>query len=263
MDLHLKDRVAVVAAGSLGLGFATALQLAREGALVALCSRNEAHVSAATDAIQAETGRAALGVVADVTVPKDIDHFFERVIEEHGGLDVLVTNAGGPPSGGFEDVDDSDWLLTFDLNLMSTVRLIRAAVPHLRVSPVPAVLTISSVAVKQPIEKLVLSNTLRPAVAGLTKDLALELGRDGIRVNSILPGWIETARVHDLMEARASRNGTTFDEEIVSQMANAALGRMATPEEFAMVATFLCSPAASYLTGIMLTVDGGLYKGTL
>ena len=263
MDLLLENRIALVAAASQGLGYATALQLSREGALVAICSRDEARVNAATDAIHAETGRSVLGIPADVTRPADIEHLVERVIEEYGGLDILITNAGGPPSVPFEEITDSLWLETFELTLMSTVRLIRAALPHLRQSTAPTVLTFTSISVKQPIPNLMLSNSVRMAVLGLTKTLALGLGSEGIRFNSILPSWTETERVHDLMEVRAARNDTTVEEEIAKQAADCPLGRMATPQEFANVAVFLCSPVASYLNGAMLSVDGGMYKGVL
>jgi 3-oxoacyl-[acyl-carrier protein] reductase len=146
---------------------------------------------------------------------------------------------------------------------LSTVRMIRAALPHLRASPAAAILTITSISVKQPIPNLVLSNSIRLAVIGLTKTLALELGPEQIRVNSILPGWTDTERISDLMEARAQRNRTSVEEEFRSQVADSPLGRMATPQEFADVATFLCSPRASYLTGVMLPVEGGTYRGTL
>jgi 3-oxoacyl-[acyl-carrier protein] reductase len=186
-----------------------------------------------------------------------------ETVESLGGLDILITNAGGPPSGAFESFDDAAWEKALDLSLMSHVRLIRAALPHLRRSQAAAVLTITSYSVKQPIPNLVLSNSIRAATVGLTKTLALELGKDGIRFNSILPGWTETERVTELMTFRAGQNGTTVDEEIRKQMAESPLGRMARPEEFAKPAVFLVSPAASYITGVMLTVDGGMVKGTL
>lgn len=263
MDLQLDNRIALVAAASQGLGYATALQLSREGALVAICSRDEARINAAADSIHAETHHPVLGVPADVSRPEDIERLVQRVVDEFGGLDVLVTNAGGPPSAAFEEITDEMWQQAYDLTLMSAVRLIRAALPHLRLSTAPMVLTVTSVSVKQPIPDLILSNSIRMAVIGLTKTLALELGSEGIRFNSILPSWTETERVHDLMEARARLNDTTIEEEIAKQSASVPLGRMATPEEFANVATFLCSPAASYLNGAMLSVDGGLYKGVL
>jgi 3-oxoacyl-[acyl-carrier protein] reductase len=263
MDLHLTHRAALVAAASQGLGYATALQLSREGAQVAICSRDQARINAAADAIRAETANPVLPVVADVTNPDDITLLIDRVVGEFGGLDVLVTNAGGPPSAAFEELDDQAWLDAVNLTLMSAVRLIRAALPHLRLSDAPAVLTITSYSVKQPIPNLILSNSIRMAVIGLTKTLALELGTEGIRFNSILPGWTETERVQDLMQARATRNDTSIEEEIIKQAAASPFGRMATPQEFANVAAFLCSPAASYVTGLMLPVDGGMVKGSL
>ncbi|MBN1122751.1 MAG: SDR family oxidoreductase [Anaerolineae bacterium] len=263
MDLQLDNRVALVAAASQGLGYATALQLSREGALVVICSRDEAKINAARDAIRTETGSPVLAVRADVTIPGDIECLLDLAVEEFGGLDILVTNAGGPPTAAFDEIDDALWKKSVDLTLMSAVRLIRGALPHLRQSTAPSVLTITSVSVKQPIANLVLSNSIRMAVIGLTKTLALELGAEGIRFNSILPGWTETERVLELMEDRAERNGTSVEEEIAKQTASTPLGRVATPEEFANVATFLCSPAASYVNGVMLQVDGGSYKGSL
>jgi 3-oxoacyl-[acyl-carrier protein] reductase len=180
-----------------------------------------------------------------------------------GGLDILVTNAGGPPAGAFESFDEAAWQKAVELSFMSHVRLIRAALPYLRQSSAASVLTVTSYSVKQPIPNLVLSNSIRAATVGLTKSLALELGREGIRFNSILPGWTETERVTELMSFRAKQNKTTVEEEIARQSKDSPLGRMGRPEEFANAAVFLVSPAASYITGVMLTVDGGMYKGTL
>ncbi len=173
-----------------------------------------------------------------------------------------MVNSGGPPPGRFEEFDDAAWQKAVDGMLMSAVRLIRSALPALRKSDSPAVLTITSYSIKQPIPNLVLSNAVRGAVAGLTKTLALELGPEGIRVNSILPAWTETERVRELMADRARRSGATPEEETRKQAAESPLGRMARPEEFARAAAFLCSPAASYLTGLMLPVDGGVIKST-
>jgi 3-oxoacyl-[acyl-carrier protein] reductase len=262
MNLQLDQRIALITGASQGLGYATALQLSREGALVAICSREQAHVSAAADAIHSETRRPVLGIAADVSQSADVNRLVDRVVEEYGGLDIVVTNSGGPPSSSFEETTDAMWQQSVDLLLMSAIHLVRAALPHLRQSDVPCVLAITSVAVKQPIPNLILSNSIRMAVIGLIKTLALELGGEGIRFNSILPGWTVTERVHDLMETRAERNDTTIEEEISKQAAASPLGRMATPQEFANVATFLCSPLASYLNGLMLSVDSGSYKGT-
>jgi 3-oxoacyl-[acyl-carrier protein] reductase len=263
LNLRLENRVALVTAGSLGLGFATALQLAREGAQVALCSRDEAHVSAATDAIEAETGHPALGIAADITRPDDIERLFGRVADEYGGLDVLVANTGAPPAGSFADLPDEVWQAAFDQNVLNVVRVVRAALPLLRLSDVPAVLAIGSFAVRQPVPGMLLSSSVRLALIGLTRTLASDLGREGIRFNCIVPGWMETVRVQDMIEARVLRDGSTAEEEIARLALGTALRRLGTPEEFAAVATFLCSPRASYVTGAVVPVDGGMYPGML
>ena len=263
MDLQLKDKCALVTGSSRGLGYATALVLAREGCRVAINSRHEANASAAANAIAGETGARVIGLAGDVADPDVPERLVGEAARAFGGLDILITNAGGPPSGAFESFNEVAWQKAIDLSLMSHVRLIRAALPHLRQSKAGSVLTITSYSVKQPIPNLVLSNSIRAATVGLTKSLALELGMAGIRFNSILPGWTETERVYDLMKARAAQNQTTLEQEIAKQSMDSPMGRMGQPEEFANAAVFLVSPAASYITGVMLTVDGGMYKGTL
>ena len=200
---------------------------------------------------------ALAGDVADPDVP-------ERLVGESarafGGLDILITNAGGPPSGAFESFNEAAWQKAIDLSLMSHVRLIRAALPYLRQSKAASVLTVTSYSVKQPIPNLVLSNSIRAATVGLTKSLALELGMAGIRFNSILPAWTETERVYDLMKSRAAQNHTTLEQEIAKQSTDSPLGRMGQPEEFANAAVFLVSPAASYITGVMLPWMAGCIK---
>jgi 3-oxoacyl-[acyl-carrier protein] reductase len=189
------------------------------------------------------------------------DALIKSAVESLGGLDILITNAGGPPAGSFEIFDEETWQKTVDTSFMSHVRLIRAALPFLRASSSPSVLTFTSYTVKQPLQNLILSNSVRAATIGLTKSLAMELGKDGIRFNSILPGWTLTERVQNLMAFRAENNKTTVEEETAKQIADIPLGRMAQPEEFAQVAVFLVSPAASYVNGVMLNVDGGIVKG--
>lgn len=263
MDLGLKNKVALVTGSSRGLGYATACLLASEGVKVAVNSRTAEKAALAAEQIAKVTSTQVVGLAGDVADPAAAEQLIQGTVRAFGGLDILITNAGGPPSGAFESFDDVAWQKAVDVSLMSHVRLIRAALPYLRKSNSPSVLTITSYSVKQPVPNLVLSNSIRAATVGLTKTLALELGKDGIRFNSILPAWTETERVTDLMSARAKTNGTAVEEEIAKQAKESPLGRMATPEEFANAAVFLVSPAASYITGVMLSVDGGMYKGTL
>lgn len=261
MDLQLKNKIALVTGASRGLGFATAQCLADEGAHVAINSRNSANLQAAAGKITASTGAEVFILPGDVTDPAVPARLVQDIVAAYGGLDILITNSGGPKPGLFEQFDDAAWQQAIDLSLMSHVRLIRAAIPYLKQSKTASVLTITSYSVKQPIPNLILSNSIRAATVGLTKSLALELGSAGIRFNSILPAWTETERVYELMENRARTNKTTVDEEIAIQSKESPLGRMGHPEEFARAATFLVSPAASFLTGVMLCVDGGMYKG--
>ena len=263
MDLQLKDKIALVTGASRGLGFATALVLAREGCRVAVNSRNEENAKAAAEKIVSETGTQAVGLAGDVSEVGVAEKLIEETVSTFGGLDLLVTNAGGPPAGTFESFDEEAWQKAIDLSFTSHVRLIRAALPYLRKSKIPSVLTVTSYTVKQPLPNLVLSNSIRLATIGLTKSLAEELGVDGIRVNSILPAWTETERVTDLMAFRARNNNTTIEEETRKLSEESPLKRLGQPEEFANAAVFLLSPAASYITGVMLPVDGGFIKGTL
>jgi 3-oxoacyl-[acyl-carrier protein] reductase len=263
MDLQLKDKRALVTGSSRGLGHATALTLAKEGCRVAINSRDAAKAADAAKLMTGETGSQVIGLAGDVSDPDVPEQLVVEAARAFGGLDILVTNAGGPPAGGFESFNEAAWQKAIDLSLMSHVRLIRAALPYLKQSKAASVLTITSYSVKQPIQNLILSSSIRAATVGLTKALALEMGQAGIRFNSILPAWIETERVYDLMRSRAALNGTTLEEEIAKQSLDSPLGRMGTPEEFANAAVFLVSPVASFITGVMLTVDGGMYKGTM
>ena len=263
MDLQLKDKRAFIAGSSRGLGFATALVLAREGCKVVVNGREKENARTAADKISAETGTDAFGIAGDVSDAETANTLIKSAVNALSGLDILITNAGGPPSGSFETFDDAAWGQAVDSSFMSHVRLIRAALPHLRQSSAPSVLTITSYVVRQPLPNLVLSNSIRLATIGLTKSLALELGKENIRFNSILPGWTVTERVQQLMEFRAKNNGTTVEEEFTKQTAEIPLGRMGIPQEFANAAVFLVSPAASFIHGTMLAVDGGIIKATL
>ena len=263
MDLGLKDKRALITGSTRGLGYATALLLAREGCKVAINGRDENKVKAAAGKITSETHASvqAYGYAGDVSDASTAQALVKSVLDSLGGLDVLITNAGGPAAGSFETFDEATWQKAVDTSFMSHVRLIRAALPHLRNSSAPSVLTMASYTVKQPLPNLVLSNSVRAATVALTKSLALELGKDGIRFNSILPGWTLTERVQELMAFRAKNNGTTVEEETAKQTSEIPLGRMGQPEEFANAAVFLVSSAASFIHGVALAVDGGIIKG--
>ena len=263
MDLGLNGRAAAVAASSRGLGRATARALAAEGASVALCGRDAARVNEAAEAIARETGARTIAVTADVSSAPDCRRFVETAAAELGRLDILVTNTGGPRPGGFEAMTAEDWDAGFHLTLANVVALVQAAVPHMRARRWGRILNIASSSAKQPIDGLALSNAFRPAIAGLSKTLANELGRDGILVNTICPGYTATDRLQELAEARAVKAGTTPAQELQAFAAGVPLGRVATPEEFAAVAAFLCSERASFVTGAVIPVDGGATRGLL
>ena len=261
MDLRLDGKKALVTGASRGLGYATALVLAKEGVDIVINGRNKEMLSNAAKHIAEVTNSKVIPMVGDVADHVVPDELVKDSAEVLGGIDLLFTNSGGPPPGSFESFDDAAWLKAVDLSFLCHVRLIRAALPFLRKSDDASVLTVSSYSVKQPIPNLVLSNSIRAATVNLTKTLALELGAEGIRFNSILPSWTKTERVNELLAARAEAHHSSIEEEFSKQAKDSPLGRMATPEEFANAAVFLLSPAASYLTGVMLSVDGGMVKG--
>jgi 3-oxoacyl-[acyl-carrier protein] reductase len=248
--------------GKRGLGYATARLLAAEGCEVAINSRSLENAMSAAATIATETGTQSIGLAGDLSDPSVPERLLGETASALGGLDILVLIAGGPPSGQFESFDDAAWQEAVEIALLSKVRLVRAALPLLRRSEAASVLAIASYAVKHPIPHLVLSNSIRAAVTGLMKALALKLGAEAVRFSTILPAWTETERFIDLLEARAARHGTALEDEVAKQSSESVFGRMARPEESANVAVFLVSPAASYVTGMILTVDGGMYKGT-
>jgi len=263
MDLGLQNARVLVTAASQGLGAATARRFSLEGAKVVINSRNLDKLKATADRIKAESGNAVFSVAADVSEPDAAEQIIGDSVKMLGGLDVLVLNAGGPPAGTFDDFDIAAWENATQLTFLSNVRLIQAALPHLRQSDKAALLAIQSMSVKQPVPNLTLSNAVRPAVIGLMKTLSLELGPEGIRANSILPGITDTERVTNLMQARAQKNATTPADERSASAGAIPLRRIGTPEEFANTAVFLCSPAAGFITGVALPVDGGAIQATL
>ncbi len=263
MDLGLTGARAFVAASSKGLGAATARRFSQEGARVAINGRDAQELEQTAAAIREATGGDVYALPGDVTDGQICKDLIASAAARMGGLDILVTNAGGPPPGSFATAEPEDYHRAFDLSVMSAVHLIRAAVNHLRNSDRAAILTITSVSVKQPLENLILSNSVRMGVIGLTKTLANELGPEGIRVNSILPGWTRTERVTELMSERALAQSVSMDEAIAQRAAGTPLRRMGEPEEFANVAVFLCSPVAGYVHGAMVPVDGGAIRASL
>ena len=260
MDLGLRGRAAFVAASSKGMGLAIAHRFAAEGADVAMCARDAATLEAAAAAVR-QHGTRVVAFPADLSDAEEAVAVVERAVVQLGRLDALIVNAGGPPLGTFETVDDDAWKGAFELTLMSAVRMIRAALPALRRSDAASIALVSSYSIRQPIMGLTLSNSVRLAVAGLAKSLATELG-PAIRVNTLVPGNIATQRAIDLADARGG--GTRSADEVIAESAQGIpLKRYGTPEEFARVAVFLSSPAAAYVTGATVPVDGGIISATL
>ncbi|GIK36183.1 MAG: short-chain dehydrogenase [Chloroflexota bacterium] len=262
MDLGLRDKVALVAASSKGLGRASALALAREGAKVAICARNGKMLKVTADEIATATGSELLAIPADMTNSRDIEQVVKETVKHFGKLHILVTNAGGPPAGDFGDFDDKQWQEAFNLTLMSAVRLIRAALPPMQKERWGRIINITSTSVKEPLDNLVLSNSIRAAVHGLAKTLANQLGPYRITVNNVMPGTIHTDRIEQLARTRAQKSEQTVTEAIAAMGQAAALGRVGEPEEFGAVVAFLASEHASYITGVSLPVDGGKIQGT-
>jgi 3-oxoacyl-[acyl-carrier protein] reductase len=262
MDLGLTGKVAMVAGASRGLGFAVAESLAREGAHLSISSSTEASISDAARRL-ASTGAHVLGTRVDVRSGDDIAAWTDRTIDRFGGVDLLFTNAGGPPAGPTLSFDDASWQNALDLLLFSTLRMIRAVVPSMQQRAGGAILVSTSSSVKEPIANLGLSTVVRASVSALAKTLALELASSGIRVNQIIPGRVDTDRVRHLDDVTAQKLGLTVDQAKAKAIVNIPLGRYGQPAEFGRVAAFLLSDAAAYVTGASLQVDGGLIRSIL
>jgi 3-oxoacyl-[acyl-carrier protein] reductase len=263
MNLGLKDKVAIVAAASKGLGKAIALGLAEEGANVAICSRNGDSIKSTADEISTMAGSDVLPIRADVTIESDIQQLIEQTLARFSRIDILVCNAGGPPGGLFGDFSADDWRKGIELNLMSTINLCRHVVPQMKQQKWGRILTVTSVAAKQPVDGLILSNASRAGVVGFSKTLAKELAADNITVNCVCPGYTLTERVEQLGRTLADREGVAVEHIYQRWESNIPMGRMGQPREFADLVVFLASERASYITGTTIQVDGGFVKGLL
>jgi 3-oxoacyl-[acyl-carrier protein] reductase len=257
MDLGLKGKVAMVAGASRGLGYAVARGLAAEGVKVSMGSRNEFAIADAGKRIAAETYSETLPMAVDVRSADSIVAWHAKTVQKFGGIDLLYVNSGGPPAGGALAFDDDAWKSAFELMVLSAVRMVRLAVPSMRTRGGGAIIMATSSAVKEPINGLALSNVVRSSVAALSKTLANELAGDGIRVNQLIPGRIDTDRVRELDAIRAKKAGTSADQAKAKYVSSIPLGRYGEPAEFAAAAVFLLSDAARYITGASLQVDGG------
>jgi 3-oxoacyl-[acyl-carrier protein] reductase len=261
MDLGLKGRGVIVAASSEGMGRATAEAFAREGAQVAMCARTETTLNQAAGRIRQETGAEVYAETVDVTDGVAVQNFVEQVAKRFGRVDVCVTNAGGPPAKNFLSVSVDEWRKAIDTNFMSVVHLAKAVLPHMQRHRWGRIITITSVAVKQPVAELVLSNAVRAAVVGLVKSLSNEFGKDGILVNNVAPGYTATERLQELAGVRALAAETTPEQIYQNWAAATPVRRLGKPEEIADVILWLASERAAYVTGQTVLVDGGIYPG--
>lgn len=261
MDLGLKDRVAIVAASSQGLGKAVAMGLAKEGVKLALCARTVATLNFTAEEIRAETGAEVLARPLDVTIYDQVRGFVGEIVKRFGRVDICVTNAGGPPSKPFSETTVEDWQTGVNLNLMSTLYFAREVLPLMQKQKWGRLITITSVAVKQPIDGLILSNAVRSAVSGLAKSLSNEYAKYNVLVNNVCPGYTLTARLDELAGKLAAAEGVPSERIHERWASQTPLGRLGQPEEFANLVVFLASERASYITGASIAVDGGLVKG--
>lgn len=261
MDFNLQGKSVIVTASSKGLGKATALEYATEGAHVLISSRNEEELATAVKDIKEKSGNSQVDyVVCDVKKPDDIKNLVSKAVDWNGTVDVLINNAGGPPAGKFEDFSDEDWQHSFELNLLSFIRTIREVLPYMKKQQSGRIVNIASSSIKQSLDNLLLSNTFRPGIVGVAKSLSQELAPDYILINTVGPGRIQTNRVVELGQIKADELGIEAEKLQADAEQSIPLGRYGQPEEFAKAVVFLGSGANTYITGQSLLVDGGLVK---
>jgi 3-oxoacyl-[acyl-carrier protein] reductase len=259
MDLHLQDRIAAVGGASSGLGYASALTLAREGCRVAICARKADRLEKAAQSIREETGQEVLVLPIDVSQPAGARQFIRQTVEHFGRLDIVVANSGGPPSGTFAQMTDEQWLQAVQGNLLSTVAMFHEALPTVQKSDHGRLIAITSISAKQPLPGLVLSNAARAGVHGVVKTLSREIASTGVTVNAVCPGNIQTPRQIELAEQAAKREGISVEQALGSRASATPMGRLGDPMEFGAAVTFLCSKQAAFISGVALLVDGGQF----
>lgn len=263
MDLGLKGKVAFVAGGSQGLGRSVAIEMCREGAKVAICALDDPQLPKAVEEIRAMTGGEIIGIPADLTDTDQAVNFIRKSIEHYGTVDILVNNAGGPPNKTFLEIDNDLWMFGVRLNLMSTIIMTREVVPAMVEKRWGRIINMTSISVKQPIDGLILSNTVRSGVIGMAKTLSNELAPHNVTVNNICPGYTMTERVRSLSVVVAEKEGSTPEAIVKRWESEVPMGRLGTPEEFAALVAFIASDRAGYITGASIQIDGGYYKGIM
>jgi 3-oxoacyl-[acyl-carrier protein] reductase len=261
MDLGIKGKTALVTASSKGIGKAIAESFAAEGCKVAICARSKDELLELSKDLKRRFGIDAVWSICDINKPKEIESTIEVVHKELGPIDILVNNCGGPPSGYFTEFSDKQWQNAVDQVLMSAVRFIRSALPDMISNEWGRIINITSIAVKQPVDNLLLSNTLRSGVTGLAKTLSIEYARYNITVNNVAPGYTLTSRLYDLAVVRAKKENLSHEEILTAMAKETPANRLCSPEDIACAVLFMASRRASYINGVTLNVDGGLNKG--
>lgn len=263
METGLKGRVAVVSGASRGLGRAVAEGLAAEGCALAICARGKENLASAAEEIAAQHKAQVWHQAIDLSQPGAGTEFVQKAMQQFGRVDILVNNAGGPPAGDWDDFSQADWQKAVELTLFSAQEMTRTALPSMRASGWGRIINMTSIAVKQPVAELILSNSIRAAVVGWAKSLADEVAAQGVTVNNVMPGWMHTERVEALLAHRAETQNITHDQALAQVVQAIPLGRLGRPEEFADLVVFLASERATYITGASYLIDGGMYRGIM